>query len=234
MARYSRSYSGLIERLAEVESLRRFAAREMAINQPLPVHISRANALCRASVVLLSSHVEGYVGDLADLAIERIYNRSLPKSKLGPSFRYHLSKDLIREIKDTAIHNKLEEKVRRLFARDADVWSLQDVFNTQLDGERFRAGFSNPKTEKIEKLFKRFGYASIRADLMTALGADFPACDNMVNHVVDQRNKIAHGDQVTAGSPQDLKDMAVLVKTYCRTLDTAVGDWFSSLGCAIR
>ena len=56
----------------------------------------------------------------------------------------------------------------------------------------------------------------------------------MVDDVVDQRNRIAHGDFDTAGAPSDLQNMINLVKLYCRTADQVVGDWFRDKGCPIR
>ena len=56
----------------------------------------------------------------------------------------------------------------------------------------------------------------------------------MVDHVVDQRNKIAHGDFLTAGAPSELQDMCRLVRLYCRNTDEVVSNWFRSKGCSIR
>jgi hypothetical protein len=66
------------------------------------------------------------------------------------------------------------------------------------------------------------------------LKQNFQACVTMVDHVVDQRNKIAHGDFVTAGVPSDLENMCNFVRMYCRTTDQIVGNWFRKVGCPIR
>ena len=64
MSRYTTAYSSFVERLTEIRALqktaathekKRFSATEMVQTQ----------ALCRASIILLSSHVEGYVSELA-------------------------------------------------------------------------------------------------------------------------------------------------------------------------
>lgn len=56
----------------------------------------------------------------------------------------------------------------------------------------------------------------------------------MINNIVDQRNKIAHGDTRILPTPKEVSDMQNLAKIFCRTTDTIVSDWFKRLGCIIR
>ena len=66
MTRFTPSYSSLMGRLDEVETLRVMAAR---FEKADPVgNRDEINALCRASVVMLCSHLEGYIKDLDTLA----------------------------------------------------------------------------------------------------------------------------------------------------------------------
>jgi HEPN superfamily RiboL-PSP-like protein len=98
----------------------------------------------------------------------------------------------------------------------------------------FVADFANPKHERIKKFLGRFGYDLYNHELAQRLTRDFNACTNMVNHVVNQRNAIAHGDMVTVGTPTDLAEMVDLVKLYCRETDYVVGNYFSRQRCNIR
>ena len=86
----------------------------------------------------------------------------------------------------------------------------------------------------IEEFFARFGFDQFQRDLSRRLGGNYIPCRNMLDQVIEQRNKIAHGDTITIGTPTDLADMLRLVKQYCREADCVVGDWFRSIGCAIR
>jgi regulatory protein YycH of two-component signal transduction system YycFG len=183
---------------------------------------------------LLSSHIEGYIKDVGEVAIERIALRKLPKSKLSGSFRYHLSHDLINEIKNTNDPSKIAIKVDTLFQRDGHIWGTDQRFSGTLPASLFLANFAIPNHEHIRKFFNRFGYQHYNSDLERRLASNYQPCRNMVDQVVDQRNAIAHGDMVMTGTPTDLAQMIALVKQYCREADHVVGNWFSSQRCTIR
>ncbi len=231
--RYSVAYSGFVQRLSEVELILR-KAKEASVQAPNSANIAFVNALCRSGVVLLSSHIEGYIKELGETALDRIARHELPKTRLGGRFQYYLSRDLITEIKDTQDPANIATKLGQLFDRDEHIWNAHPRFSGPLSTEIFLGGFANPKHEKIEKFFKRYGYDSYSRDLAKRLTRDYRPCTNMVDHVVDQRNKIAHGDMVISSTPGDLADMIRLVKLYCREGDRVVGDWFRTQQCAIR
>lgn len=199
MPRYTAAYSDLIHRFQEVEMLLKLA-KQAGNEPPLPANIARMNALCRSGVVLLSSHIEGYIEDLGAIALERIGQRKIPKSNLGPGFRYYLSRDLISDIKNTTDPSRVVAKIETLLQRDSHIWGSDSYFSQPLSPEAFLGNFANPKHLKIKKFFGRFGYNQIQfqRDLQRLLAADFTICNNMIDQVVDQRNKIAHGDSVIA------------------------------------
>jgi len=209
-------------------------AREASLLPPLPDGLARIDALCRSGVVLLSSHIQGYVENLAEVALDRIANQQLKKSQMGSGFRYFLSYDLIKQIQGTKDPSKLTQQIESLFIRDAHVWDSRPNFTQPFLPEVFLGGFGNPTHEKIRAFFGRFGYRRYEQDLARRLDANYLACRNMVDQVVDQRNRIAHGDTVTTGTPSDLSEMIRLVKAYCREADGAVGDWFRNQGCVVR
>src|SRR5208282_3133557 len=100
MARYTAAYSSLINRLSEVDLLLSLAARQERLNPIKSRH--SINALCRGAIVLLSSHLEGFVKELGELILERLETRGVPRSSLAPQFFFHLSKDILYEIKNTS------------------------------------------------------------------------------------------------------------------------------------
>lgn len=233
MPRYTVAYSDLVRRLAEVETILR-KGREASRQPATPNNISLVNALCRSGVVLLSSHIEGYIEDLGEIAIHRIASQRLLKASLGSSFRYYFSRDLIAEIKDTKEPARIASKLDELIIRDGHIWDTNPTFYRPLPATSFLADFANPTHEDIRKFFRRFGYDQYNTDLARRLTTNFSACSNMVNHVVAQRNAIAHGDMVTAGTPTDLANMINLVRLYCRETDHVVGNWFRARQCTIR
>lgn len=233
MAAYSKAYSSLILRLREIETILSMAKVTDKNLKPLDSRLP-VDSLCRSGVVLLCSHIEGYVENVGSLAVARIGTKNMPKGKMPPAFRYHLSRDLIVRVKQSDNPGTIAAKLDELMARDANVWDKTPHLSDPLASEIFVGNFSTPKHERISDFFGRFGYSNFHHDLSRRLTQQGPACKNMVDQVVDQRNKIAHGDRVTTGSPNDLENMLKLVKVYCRALDNVVGDWFRSIGCPIR
>ena len=233
MPRYTVAYSDFISRIKEVELLLR-AAQRAAQNSPTPENISLVNALCRSGVVMLSSHVEGYVEQLGELAVDQIISRRVPKTKLSASFRYFLSRDLIYEIRQSTDPSEIANKLLNLWQRDDHIWNSSPEFSQLISASRLVADFDNPKHSRITKFFARFGYCELQQHLAQRLAANFDICRNMIDQMVDQRNKIAHGNTVITGTPTDLAEMIRLVKCYCREMDQAVGDWFRAIGCPIR
>lgn len=233
MGRYTEAYSDFVRGVEEVKTLVRLAKAESRARGPL-ANAPAARALCRAAVVLLSSRIEGYVEDLAEVIVCRIVERQVPKRVLSPRLRYYCSKDLIDEIRDTRDPDKVAEKIETMFRRDEDIWCDADKFQKDLPLERVMAGFSTPRFREIRRFIARFGYRDYKGDLEGRLRADFRPCVNMVNNVVEQRNQIAHGNMRASSTPLDVTVMLELVQVFCRTTDVVVGNWFRSVGCPIR
>lgn len=232
MARYSAAYLKFIERLNEIEMLGRIARRnDLGCSAK---NILAANALCRSAIVLLTSHIEGYVEDLCEIALEKIVIKEMKKCELGESFQYYCSKDIIKSIQSSDQAVKITGHIKELFKRDDDIWSNNDLFLTPLPYERFIIDFSNPKPEFIKKLMNRFGYLTYEGDLKSILKGDYIICSNMIDQVVENRHKIAHGDPLVTSTPSGLQEMIRLVKIYCRTTDEVTAKWFADKGCPIR
>lgn len=192
MARYTSAYSSFFLRLTEVELLRRFAATKEKAD---PVQLrNEINALCRGAVVLLSAHLEAFVKELGEVALTSIHHKAVSRNNLASQFYYHISKDIISEVKDTSDHGKIAEKIFSFLQSDVIYWDRTGPFPNPLPADRFNDGFSNPAFDKIRAYFNRFGYQDYQRDLAANLQANFNSTKNMVDHLVDTRNKIAHGD----------------------------------------
>ena len=234
MARYTTAYSKFVKNLREVEALNKLA-KEHADDKVL-LNGSQAvrDALCRSAIVLLSSHIEGYIENLVELILFKIVEKRIPKTKLSLIFLYYLSKDLLVSICETESPYKVSKKVKKLFSRDYFIWSDNEFFCEDLQIDLFISEFSSPRFKRINKFFARFGYQEYSRDLRRNLKSKYDPCMNMVDNVVDQRNKIAHGDVSTTSTPKDLEDMLDLIYLFCRSTDEVVGNWFSELDCPLR
>lgn len=232
MPRYTAAYSALVRRLDEIEALLSLARD--ASRRPTAPNLVRVAALCRGAVVLLSSHIEGYIEELGELALDRIVSRRVVKTSLDERFLFYCSRDLLGALRDSANPDKIAQQMQKILTRDSHVWDSSPHFTAPLDADRFSSGFSNPTTAKVVKYWRRFGYESYKSDVARVLAADYTPCWNMIDQVVEQRNRIAHGEQMSVGSPTDVADMLKLVRLFCRTTDEVVGRWFTSIRCSIR
>ena len=97
MTRYTSAYSRFTQRMAEIESILS-VARSIERKRVSRSTLEQTNGLCRGAIVLLCSHIEGYIEDLASLAVFSVAENHVPKRLLSPSFKYHLSRDLLADI----------------------------------------------------------------------------------------------------------------------------------------
>lgn len=233
MARYSAAYSDWSRRRSEVETIIGMAER-IARMPPRPRNLARSNALCRSGIVLLCSHLEGYIEALGNLAIDRISTRSLRKDALPLRFRYHLSRDLVDVIGDGTDPDSKATRIANFIGRDLYIWDQTETFSGALRADNIVGRFMTPNHHNIGRFFRRFGYERFDGELKSVLEGRHPVCLNAINNLVSERNKIAHGDHLAIGTPTDLAFLYEQTKLYCQTVDTIVGNWFSGLGCSIR
>lgn len=232
MAQYTSAYSGLIQQLDEVETLRKMATAKEKID---PIGLApEINALCRSAVVLLSAHLEAYIKELGEITLDSIYSKSVTRTTMAPQLFYHLSKDLLAEIKDTSGPDRIAEKVFGFIDRDLPFWSQSGAFPDPLPSELFNKGFANPAFKKIKAYLNRFGCGSYQQGLATRLQADYQPVVNMIDHIVDTRNKIAHGDPAASKTPAEVREMTETVRKFSRETDQVFAAWCSAQLCTIR
>jgi hypothetical protein len=232
MARYTTAYSSLISRLNEVHLLRRLAsAREKT--DPITLR-NEINVFCRAAIVLLCAHLEAYIKELGEVALTGIELKAVPRSEIASQFYYHISKDVLNDLKNTSQPDRIAEKLFLFLSDDLPYWDRNGPFPQPLPVERFNKGFSNPGFDKIRAYFNRFGYGQYQGDLGGVLRANYNVTVNMVDHLVDTRNKIAHGDLSVTKTPSDVEQMINIIRSYCGATDSVFAAWFKSKYCPIR
>jgi hypothetical protein len=232
MARYTVAYSSFISRLDEVEMLIRLA-REKERQSPVELR-KEINALCRAAVVLLSSHLEGYVKDLGELALESLHSKQVPRTSLSSKLFYHISKGFFGDIQDTSDPEKMADRLFVFIGDDLHFWSRNGPFPQQVPIDRFNKGFSNPAFAKICAYVGRFGYSEYKLELARKLGATNLPVTNMIDHLVGTRNKIAHGDPMATEPPGDVSIMVTTIRVYVGATDGLFATWWKKNFCSIR
>jgi hypothetical protein len=178
--------------------------------------------------------LEAYIKELGEVVLTNIHAKAVPRTAMAPQFFYHLSKDLLDEVQDTSDPIKIAAKVFDFLQHDVAYWDRMGPFPQPLPLDRFNKGFSNPAFEKIRAYFNRFGYTDYKVELARKLKVDYSVTVNMVDHLVDTRNKIAHGDPAATKTPTDVKDMIRITRAYCGATDTIFASWCKREICAIR
>lgn len=232
MARFTTAYRSFVSRLTEVEVLRREALRRE--KSDAVANSKEIKAMCRGAVVLLCSHVEAYVKELGENALEAFFLKKISREKLPNSLFYHISKDIFDDISETGDPSKIAEKMFYFMNSDAFLWSRVGEFPSQIPVDKFNRGFSNPAFKKVKSYLGRFGYSSYKGDIDHLLKGNSAPSINMLNHLVDTRNNIAHGDPLATKTPDELRTMINLTSLYCRATDDVFSRWCRSEFCSIR
>lgn len=233
MARYTAVYSDFVSRLGEVELLRRKAAALERSPRSL-LHGPEISALCRASVVLLSSHIEAYIKELGEHTLDTAHRMLVHRSRIAPQFFYYVTREQIENIRDSSQPEVIAKHVQALVDTEILHWQGSGPIHGPISSTNFNAGFSNPKFEKIKAYFGRFGYVDFRRDFMRTLTVRGNAVETSLNAIVDTRNAIAHGDPSATKTPREVKEMQSTAKEFCRTVDDVFSKWCRSSLCKIR
>ncbi|SHL51430.1 hypothetical protein SAMN05518668_101362 [Sphingobium sp. YR657] len=233
MTRFTPVYGEFVDRLGEISLLRSKAAA-LAQTTRAVRHRAEISALCRGSVVLLSSHIEAYVKELGEHTLDAIYDNGVCRSKISLPFFYHLSRARIENVRSGSQPANIASHMRSFVEHDATMWGSQGGFPTPIVAYDFNGGFSNPSFDKVKAYLGRFGYENFRRDFMRRLGRAAQPTITGLDQIVDTRNSIAHGDPSATKTPAEVKDMITLAKVFCRTVDTLFAEWCSANLCKIR
>ena len=230
--RFSAAYYSLLEGIAEVERIERHALRLESLD---PVtNAPSVSALVRGGIVLLSSHLEAYAKSLVEILLVRFHARRLDVAKVPRRLLFFGSQDIIREIRDTSDPEKVASKILDLISRDGSNWVSQGPLSQEIDWSVFEPGFASPKVKNISKFLSRVGYAGLRSDLAQRQMGAHAAIINAVDHLVDTRNAIAHGDQNEKKTPLELRGLRESTRRFCRDTDDVFANWCKANLCTIR
>lgn len=233
MPRYTVAYSEFVRRSDEVLLLAK-RARKIERSKDAYEHGDEIKALCRGAMVLLSSHIEAYVKELAESALDAIYSKEICRSKIDKKFFYYTSKGWINRIKDSNIPSTISEEVFRFLTDESELWNRTGPLPRSIDSQEFCMGFSNPKFDKIRKFLGRFGYEGLRHHLNLTHQADAILMIANLEQIVDTRNAIAHGESSATRTPREVSIHIASAKVFCRSVDDGFATWCKANLCSIR
>lgn len=233
MSRYTVAYSEFVGRTGEVLILVRRAAK-LERSPNAFEHGDEINALCRGAIVLLSSHIEAYVKELAESLLVSIHAKSIDRSVLNDRFYYYASKEWVNKLKDSLEPEAITTEVFGFLDGDADIWKKSGPLPRPIDSEKFCKGFSNPKFDKVKRFLGRFGYDALRHHFNVTHRSDAALLISHLEQIVDTRNAIAHGESSATRTPAEVKILIESSKKFCRTVDDGFASWAKEAVCPIR
>ncbi len=233
MPRHTKVYSDFVDRMDEVSLLRR-KARRLEVSRHSLSFGPEIRALCRASVVLLSSHVEAYVKELGELTLDTLHDRKLPRSRLSKQFFYYVTRQRIDAIRASEEPLAIAQSVEAFVETEVVFWNNEKALPSPVESVEFNKGFANPKFEKVQQYLSRFGYANFRLDFYRELGRDAQQVHLGLNAIVDARNAIAHGEASATKTPTEIRQFEDYSKKFCRVTDDIFATWCRKNLCSIR
>jgi hypothetical protein len=191
----------------------------------------KANALIRSATVLLSSHIQGYVEILGVCILQSMIDNKVKSDVLSDNMRFYLLRKEIKSIHETKSKIKLVEKIRNLHSEKASKILNSNFIDIVYLEEDHKYGFANPKYDEIKNYISRFGFSSVDSALKSKLASRHQILINILDTIVDRRNKIAHGDYQATFTVIELESYIASSDLIVSHIDRSCTNWFRTKGC---
>lgn len=219
----SQSLLSLEDGLSEINDLREASPRA----KRLPSSVAVSRAIGRASVVILSSHLEGYVDSLNLEATTAVNGSGVAGERLPESLRLLHSRERLGTIAGTTWDsNNRARHVEDFVHLEGWLWSTGT--NGQLDPDQLVAWMSAPTPRRLVRYFRYWGVDDIFSRI-TRKSSTRAELWIRIQELVDKRNSIAHGDIATAATKADVASYARAVRTFATRADKVLASELTSL-----
>ncbi len=201
--------------LAGIEEVRDLQTANPTPPGGLPDRPRVVRAINRASVVLLSSHLERYLRSLNEEAVGVINAATIRGSALPETLRLRHSKIPIDELAEAQWDNRAA-MLSQLVEKDGWLWGSTPKAN--LEHDRLLRWMRSPSPERALRMFKLWGVS----DIFSAITRQPHTRQRMwlkLEELVDKRNDIAHGDSGAEATYQDIASYVAVVRTFCTRAD---------------
>lgn len=206
------------EGTTEVDLLRHLAEQSEG-----PDSIARANALCRAAVVLLVSHFESFLKSIAEEYVDNVGSAAVEARRVPVGLReiHTLPKlESIVTVRDDTQRSVLLKRLGSIAA----LWNDDARINKgSLSAATFAKTVTSAKADVINELFNRMGSVANVCDgdidIHGMGGEVFTASiDYSLRDVVQCRNDVAHGKADRKPTPEDIVRYVGFLKSFAERL----------------
>lgn len=181
----------------------------------LPGRPQVVRAINRASVVLLSSHLERYVRAVNEEAVAQVNQVTIVGSMLLERFRLQHSRDAIEMMLETQWDNRAIQLCGFVLT---DAWLWGNAPKGNLEADRLVGWMKSPLPDRINRLFELWGILDVFGKV-TRRPHTRARLWMKLNELVEKRNNIAHGDATTTATYQDVSSYLAAVRTFCLRAD---------------
>ena len=201
--------------LAGIEEVRDLQKANPTPPGGLPARPRVVRAINRASVILLSSHLERYLRNVNEEAIGVVNAATIVGSALPESLRLEHSKIPIDELAAAQWQHRAP-MLSQLLATDGWLWGSSPT--ADLDHDRLLRWMKSPSPERTLRLFKLWNVPDIFS-VVTRQPHTRQRMWLKLKELVDKRNDIAHGDAGAEATYQDVATYVAVVRAFCTRAD---------------
>ena len=197
----SKSREKFEERIQEIELLQTLSTPTLKENED---ERKKSNSINRACLVLLCSHVEGYLEDRLAEFLDTLKENIVDCKLIPPIIKVKICKqDLaMLENKDT---NVLIERIPIFIEKYWEIWCSDDVMKPDnfpiINYDDWKIG--NPGSTKLEQALKGIGIDDIWGKIN--FHEENRILKGDLDGLVDRRNNIAHGHLESSATSNDVR-----------------------------
>lgn len=207
----SQALTALKIALQEIPFLR--AAARHAKSNSHYFHVERA--VSRAQVVLLSSHFERYFYAVNEEIVSHLKVVGLSSDRIPEILRLLHSQPLIDDLGD-AQWDRRADLLKRFVTDEAWLWSGSN--GGDISHDRLLSWMKAPNSRNLIRYYKYWGIDDIFNNI-TRKTTNRSQLFLLVQELVDNRNKIAHGDISIQATKSDILRYTNTVNIFCSRSD---------------
>lgn len=213
----SAAFTDLQARLDEVKLL---SSADPLRSDP-KADLQLSNAICKSCIVLLSAHLEGYIEDLATLALDEMAKHALAVEKVPLVLRALHAERHLAALEPVRDRNARAPRIEQLFATESALWATGTTLsNSMLDARLVCAEMSNPGSTEISQFFRLFGI-DVKAAMSQRGEIDLLG---RINGLIARRNEIAHGEIKASATSKDVDTYLNLTEELSTALDAVMSE----------
>ena len=196
--------------LAGIQEVRDLQAANPTPRGGLPDRPQVVRAINRASVVLLSSHLERYLRGVNEEAVATVNAATIDRSVLPETLRLQHSRIPVDEVAAAKWENRAE-MLSQLMETDGWLWGPSP--KAELDHERLLRWMKSPSPKRALRMFRLWGIQNVFSRVTRQ-----PHTRNhmwlKLAELVDKRNDIAHGDAGAEATYTDIATYFAVVREF--------------------